>query len=391
MSTTADEIDTLPPVVTRVGICIPDLKIEKRDGDAFLGGQTKIQEAGTAVRPGKMHLEHERDDLERDWSLSSRLGTRFLSTRRDSPSRIKFHKRSVFLLDVPTPLHISTFLDQARVGPIESIYHNVDKSQAYIHFLDSDSAATFVTTLKEATPQPRVQLFEGDQEWRLQAEVIAAIGYHHASRCIVINPIPQSVTEDSLKEVLSRFGQVEKLELIKKSQGRGESFARVHFFSIKSALRARSALRMEDSMTGASVHFGLDRFDYSFQKHLITFKSDPKRPLEPLSRNVLLSNFSSYISARKVLSLVYKAAVSLHGEVVQHISTWPVTKQIYLMFMRPEDPSLFVNTFNTHVSNVDVGVAVRSTDVRVSYIDNNAKLPEGRQRELLKNQSGIDF
>ncbi|KAF9264533.1 hypothetical protein L218DRAFT_943665 [Marasmius fiardii PR-910] len=183
-----------------------------------------------------------------------------------------------------------------------------------------------------------------------RAEVIAAIGCHRASRCINIHSVPRSITEDSLRVDLSRFGQVEKLELFKKSKGpeTGKSFTRVHFFSIKSAMRAKSAIMEGSTMSGTTVHFRLERFDYSLRYQVVALKRHTK-PLEPLARNVLLTDFSRNASKR-ILSLVHKAtaAVSLHGEVVQNIST---TDQTYLTFMRPEHALLFVNVFNTHISS----------------------------------------
>ncbi|KAG7094889.1 hypothetical protein E1B28_005696 [Marasmius oreades] len=278
-------------------------------------------------------------------SLFPQLGARFLATEVTSGRQID--RRTILVHGVSTPNQLSDLLDQVRVGPLESICHESSAERAFLSFLDANSAGKFASRLMRVKPEANVRNYIGENSHKVAAEVIAAVGSRQASRCIVINPMPKGITEDSLKQELSRFGEVEKVEIIRKSEE--TSFGRVHFYNIWSASMANLTLRMEDSMKGAKVHFAPERLDLDMQLALKEMKQHPDDTLSSEPFTAVLTDLASPVTLNKVLSLVRSATVASQGEVLQSIVSQADGQRFYLNFVRSADALLFVNAFNSQV------------------------------------------
>ncbi|KAF9262055.1 hypothetical protein L218DRAFT_1078238 [Marasmius fiardii PR-910] len=186
---------------------------------------------------------------------------------------------------------------------------------------------------------------------RPTALVVAAIGYHSASRCILINPVPHNATEDSLKEYLSRFGPVERME-IRMNKVEEKYFVRVHFFSIESALKVFISLPSKEDMKEAKIHFGTECFDLRFRNHK---RAVQEKRQARTSLNVALNGFArSSIAMKSLRDRIEQATAPyhVHGEALRSITHYTNGDQrnILLQFMRAEDAKLFHRIFNSQSS-----------------------------------------
>ncbi|KAK7047286.1 hypothetical protein VNI00_006517 [Paramarasmius palmivorus] len=173
-----------------------------------------------------------------------------------SPSPIS---RTVLVREIPSDVTTSQILDKIQVGPLEHIEHDALNKCARFAFLDSKTATNFKRQFDQW--DGRTGMTTGySTEGPLGVEKIAALGLRHASRAIRVNPVPEGATEGSLRQELSRFGAIEKIDLETGSDGK--QVVHVHFHSIDSALRAVQTLRTEEGWGGKlGISFLTDRCD----------------------------------------------------------------------------------------------------------------------------------
>ncbi|KAF9262050.1 hypothetical protein L218DRAFT_960656 [Marasmius fiardii PR-910] len=282
-------------------------------------------------------------------SLFSRLGTRFLTTERVFTTRPNL-RGSVLVHNVPTPSHLSAVIDRVGVGPIDHVQHEPNSFRAFLHFIEAQSAGKFYHALRRTLTDAEFGPSVMKTYSRPAAEVVAGIGYRSASRCILIYGLPRTTTEDSLKHDFSRFGPVEKLEMFR-MESEETCSARVHLWSISSAMAALLALRKEPRMKNAKIRFGVDRFDLRSKRFKYEFSKDRQAQN---SRSVLLKGYAgSPLREDAVFQLVEEVIVPLqtHGEVIKSIVSHPKSSSyMYLNFMHSEDAVRFVDIFNARVS-----------------------------------------
>ncbi|KAF9262051.1 hypothetical protein L218DRAFT_1078236, partial [Marasmius fiardii PR-910] len=283
------------------------------------------------------------------FSSLPRHGTRHLTSGPVAPRPLL--RGSVIVENVPTPSYLSTVLDRVQIGPIDRIQHEPLRSLAFLDFIDPGSAEIFCKRFRERAEDTEGGPTIAEKYSTPSAWPVAAIGYYRASRCItILYPKPPNTTEDSLKEDLSRFGPVEKVETFNDaSEGTYKTI--VHFNSIESALQAMTTLRKEEGLNGARIHFRPDRFDLSNQQPEGVVQEENHAQI---SRHVYLTGFDARPSTLNgVLNLIEKttAPFHVHGEALQNITVFKgKRKPIFLSFMRPEDAVRFVDTFNSQSS-----------------------------------------
>ncbi|KAL0579324.1 hypothetical protein V5O48_002657 [Marasmius crinis-equi] len=263
------------------------------------------------------------------------------STISASPSR------TVILHGISSSDALSELIDQHPVGSIDHIKYDPEKKRAFINYFGKAPALSFLGRIKSSTTELDAKLFHGEPI-PPSTEVIAAVGLRGASRCIIINPAPRDATKESLAKVLTRYGQVEKVE-IQPNSGGEKSFARVHFYSIHSALKAVRNIRKDEDMHGLGIHFTPDRSDAFLQERL----HDARRPAaENVSGNlpnaVRLSDVKTAIGWKR-LEWVVKNATSSDRPVLSSLKKAPQGSDIYLNFFYPRDAALFVQAFNSQV------------------------------------------
>ncbi|KAL0577363.1 hypothetical protein V5O48_004615 [Marasmius crinis-equi] len=211
--------------------------------------------------------------------------------------------------------------------------------RAFLKFLDNRYAWDFLRSIRTAEENVGVHVLDKQGE-AIEAWLIAAIGLRAASRCIIITPEPNGATKESLAADLARFGPVEKVEILSRSE---KSYARVHFCNIRAAFKALKELREEG---GRSVHFTPERNDAFLKQKLSGSRSSSTIPDNESFRTVLISGSKNPPSLLQFARLVRN---EFPDKMVLRISMASENTNVYLEFLRPEDADFFATTFNSQI------------------------------------------
>ncbi|KAF9262047.1 hypothetical protein L218DRAFT_1078233, partial [Marasmius fiardii PR-910] len=283
---------------------------------------------------------------------------RFFSTERAfTPER----RTNIVLNRITTPTRLATVLDKVQVGPIERAHHEPKTSRAYIDFIEPESSRLFYDRLQEMSEELDVGCSLLKKYSRPKASVVAAIGTRTASRCITIYPIPPSTQNYQLREDLSRFGLVEKVEI--NENRRGICSATVHFYSIESALEASLALRKEEGTKNSRIKFGVDRFDFSFEAYEKELQ-EYRKAVD--ARTVILSDYGNdFVKALKLVERVI-GPLQVHGEALKSMMPELSSKlggervqRIKLTFMRAADATRFMRIYNSQLVPIWSGLKAK--------------------------------
>ncbi|GAA5972200.1 hypothetical protein JCM11641_002355 [Rhodosporidiobolus odoratus] len=167
--------------------------------------------------------------------------------------------RTVYVGNLPSDASVDELLSQVRFGPIESIRILPEKSCAFISFLDPTTAAAFHSDAL----MRKIRLHEQDLKigWgkpsAVSANVLAAYQQSGATRNVYIGNLDESVTEETLRDDLSRFGPIDQVKIV-----RDKNIGFVHFLSIATAIKVVQNLPQEKEYAGRRVAYGKDRTAY---------------------------------------------------------------------------------------------------------------------------------
>ncbi|GAA5827037.1 hypothetical protein JCM11251_002216 [Rhodosporidiobolus azoricus] len=167
--------------------------------------------------------------------------------------------RTVYVGNLPSDASVDELLSQVRFGPIENIRILPEKSCAFISFLDPTTAAAFHSDAL----MRKIRLHEHDLKigWgkpsAVSANVIAAVQQSGATRNVYIGNLDESVTEETLRDDLSRFGPIDQVKIV-----RDKNIGFVHFLSIATAIKVVQNLPQEKEYAGRRVAYGKDRTAY---------------------------------------------------------------------------------------------------------------------------------
>jgi len=129
------------------------------------------------------------------------------------------------------------------------------KPYGFITFIEEDAAAAF---LQQATSDPptimgqAIQIGVGAAR-NLPQDVATAVA-SGATRNIYVGNIDESVTDDFLRHVFSRFGPIDCVDVIA-----AKRIAFVHFCSLQDALKCKEALNNDPQWSRFRTNFGPDR------------------------------------------------------------------------------------------------------------------------------------
>ena len=169
--------------------------------------------------------------------------------------------RTVYLGNIPPETSAEEILGHVRSGQIESVRLLPDKNCAFISFLDGASATHFHSDaiLKKLSIRGQDIKVGWGKPSQVPTSVALAVQQNGASRNVYLNlGTDMEVTEDELREELSKFGQVDTVKIV-----REKSIAFVHFLSIGNAIKAVSQLPQEPKwQPPRKVYYGKDRCAY---------------------------------------------------------------------------------------------------------------------------------
>ncbi|GAA5968668.1 hypothetical protein JCM8115_003674 [Rhodotorula mucilaginosa] len=167
--------------------------------------------------------------------------------------------RTVYVGNLPSDASVDELLSQVRFGPIENVRILPEKSCAFISFLEPNTAAAFHSDAL----MRKIRLHDNDLKigWgkpsAVSANVLAAVQQSDATRNVYIGNLDETVTEQTLRDDLARFGPIDQVKIV-----RDKNIGFVHFLSIATAIKVVQTLPTEKDYAGRRVAYGKDRTAY---------------------------------------------------------------------------------------------------------------------------------
>lgn len=177
-----------------------------------------------------------------------------------SPGLVSGTSRTVYLGNIPPETSAEEILGHVRSGQIESVRLLPDKNCAFISFLDGSSATHFHSDaiLKKLAIRGQDIKVGWGKPSQVPTSVALAVQQSGASRNVYLGNLDENVTEDELREDLSKFGPIDTVKIV-----REKAIGFVHFLSIGNAIKAVSQLPQEAKwQSPRRVYYGKDRCAY---------------------------------------------------------------------------------------------------------------------------------
>jgi RNA recognition motif-containing protein len=160
---------------------------------------------------------------------------------------------------LPSTASVDELLNLVHFGPLESIRVLPEKSCVFLSFLDGSTAAAFhadATIKKLALHGQELKIGWGKPS-PVPAQVGLAISQSNASRNVYVGGLDDNLTEEQLRDDLSRFGLIDQVKIV-----RDKNIGFVHFLSISVATKVVNTLPTEPAWAGKRVNYGKDRCAY---------------------------------------------------------------------------------------------------------------------------------
>ena len=177
-----------------------------------------------------------------------------------APTMGNASSRTVYLGNIPPETSAEEILGHVRSGQIESVRLLPDKNCAFISFLDGSSATHFHSDaiLKKLAIRGQDIKVGWGKPAQVPTTVQVAVQQSGASRNVYLGNLPETVTEDELREDLGKFGLIDTIKIV-----REKAIGFVHFLSISNAIKAVSQLPQEPKWQAPRrVYYGKDRCAY---------------------------------------------------------------------------------------------------------------------------------
>lgn len=177
-----------------------------------------------------------------------------------SPGLVPGTSRTVYLGNIPPETSAEEILGHVRSGQIESVRLLPDKNCAFISFLDGSSATHFHSDaiLKKLSIRGQDIKVGWGKPSQVPTSVALAVQQSGASRNVYLGNLGEEVSEDELRDDLSKFGPIDTVKIV-----REKAIGFVHFLSIGNAIKAVSQLPQEAKwQSPRRVYYGKDRCAY---------------------------------------------------------------------------------------------------------------------------------
>jgi len=167
--------------------------------------------------------------------------------------------RTVYIGNLPATASVDELLNLVHFGPLESIRVLPEKSCVFLSFLDGQTAASFHAdaTIKKLSLHGQELKIGWGKPSPVPAQVQLAIQQSNASRNVYLGGLDEGMTEEMLRDELSRFGLIDQVKIV-----RDKNIGFVHFLSISVATKVVNTLPTEPSWAGKRVNYGKDRCAY---------------------------------------------------------------------------------------------------------------------------------
>ncbi|KAK7472188.1 hypothetical protein VKT23_000310 [Stygiomarasmius scandens] len=167
--------------------------------------------------------------------------------------------RTVYVGNLPSTASVDELLNLVHFGPLESIRVLPEKSCVFLSFLDGQTAAAFhadATIKKLALHGQELKIGWGKPS-PVPAQVALSITQSNASRNVYIGGLDENMTEEQLRDELSKYGLIDQVKIV-----RDKNIGFVHFLSIAVANKVVAQLPSEPGWSGKRVNYGKDRCAY---------------------------------------------------------------------------------------------------------------------------------
>ncbi|KAF8514637.1 RNA-binding protein Nrd1 [Hysterangium stoloniferum] len=167
--------------------------------------------------------------------------------------------RTVYVGNLPADASVDELLSLVRFGPLESVRVLPEKSCVFISFLDGATAAAFHAdaTVKKLSLHGQELKIGWGKASPVPSQVMLSITQSNASRNVYLGGLDENMTEEQLRDDLSRFGLIDQVKIV-----RDKNIGFVHFLSISTATKVVATLPTEPAWAGKRVNYGKDRCAY---------------------------------------------------------------------------------------------------------------------------------
>jgi RNA recognition motif len=144
--------------------------------------------------------------------------------------------RTVYVGNLPADASVDELLNLVRFGPLESVRVLPEKSCVFISFLDGSTAAAFHAdaTVKKLSLHGQELKIGWGKASPVPSQVMLSITQSNASRNVYLGGLDDGMTEEQLRDDLSRFGLIDQVKIV-----RDKNIGFVHFLSISTATKVR--------------------------------------------------------------------------------------------------------------------------------------------------------
>lgn len=222
--------------------------------NGVMGNGNGLMTPNTANIPSPMQLQQAA-------AMSGMMGGMAMGMNLGSPGSGGMGQtgRTVYVGNLPSDASVDELLNLVRFGPIDSVKVIPEKSCAFISFLDPVTAAAFHSDAL----MRKLKLHENELKigWgkpsAVPANVVMAVQQSGASRNVYLGHLDENMTEQALRDDLSRFGPIDQVKIV-----RDKNIGFVHFLSIATAIKVVQSLAQEPAWAGKRVNYGKDRCAY---------------------------------------------------------------------------------------------------------------------------------
>ncbi|KAF8306085.1 hypothetical protein DL93DRAFT_2127165 [Clavulina sp. PMI_390] len=188
--------------------------------------------------------------------------------------------RTVYIGNLPADASVDELLNLVHYGPIESVRVLPERSCVFISFLDGSTAASFHTeaTIKKLALHGQELKIGWGKPSPVPSQVLLSISQSNASRNVYLGGLDENMTEEMLRDDLSRFGLIDQVKIV-----RDKNIGFVHFLSISTATKVVATLPTEPQWAGKRVNYGKDRCAYVPKSQ----QSQPQTPAAMAAQGVL--------------------------------------------------------------------------------------------------------
>ncbi|KAG4301491.1 hypothetical protein PCK1_002417 [Pneumocystis canis] len=283
------------------------------------------------------------------------------------PSDVTRLGRTVYIGNIPIETTVNEILSQVKTGPIESVRLLPDKNCAFISFLDPSSAFLFYedSIIKKLSFHGKETKIGWGKPSSISSTVMLAVQQSGATRNVYLGNLPENITEEEIREDLSKFGTIDQIKII-----RNKGIGFVHFLSISNAMKAVQQLPMEHKWANRKISYGKDRCAQPLKQS--TIHHDPvllnnlgvnHLTSQLATMNLIIPNYANYQdlghSSANSHSMIGNRTVYLgnihpettteeicnivRGGILHHIKYFPEKHICFVTFVNPASAMLFYN------------------------------------------------